>query len=150
VSLPRGPLFYLGSAGLLGATAFDAAAVLGRHIGLPFPGSLELVQASILLASTAALAAATASRRHATARLVLDRVSAPVRRIMLRINAVLTVIFFLLLAAGQIWISSDLWHAHEDTEVLHIPYAPLRLVCIAGILVAALFTARLIARPDEQ
>jgi TRAP-type C4-dicarboxylate transport system permease small subunit len=148
--VPRGPLFYVGSAGLLGATAFDAAAVLGRHIGLPFPGSLELVQASILLASTAALAAATGSRRHAAARLVLDRVSAPVRLIMQRINAVLTVVFFLLLAAGQIWISSDLWHAHEDTEVLHIPVAPLRLVCIAGILVAALLTARLIARPEKQ
>jgi len=150
VNLPRSPLFYIGSAGLLGATGFDAVAVLGRHIGLPFPGSLELVQASIVLASTAALAAATASRRHAAARLVLDRVSAPVRLIMQRINAVLTILFFLVLAAGQIWITSDLWHAQEDTEVLHVPFAPLRLLAIAGVLIAAFFTTRLIAQPDKR
>jgi TRAP-type C4-dicarboxylate transport system permease small subunit len=150
VSTPRGPLFYLGAAGLLGATAFDAAAVLCRHLGLAFPGSLELVQACILLAASAALVAATANRRHAAAKLVLDRVSPPVRSLLQRLNALFTLVFFLLLAAGQVWISSDLWQAHEESEVLHIPIAPLRLICIASVLLAAWFTARRIARADQS
>jgi TRAP-type C4-dicarboxylate transport system permease small subunit len=150
VNLPRGPLFYIGSAGLLCATGFDTAAVIGRHVGLPFPGSLELVQASILLGSSAALAAATASGRHAAARLVLDRVNVALRIALQRLNALFTVIFFLLLAAGQIWISADLWRAHEDSEVLHIPYAPLRIVCISGILLAAMISLRAIGQPGKR
>jgi TRAP-type C4-dicarboxylate transport system permease small subunit len=149
MSLPRGPLFYVGAAGLLGATAFDAAAVLERHLGLPFPGSLELVQACILLASSAALVAATAHRRHAAARLLLDRVAAPIRRWLQRLNALCTLAFFVLLAAGQIWISADLWRAQEDSEVLHIPYAPLRLLAIAAVLLAAWISARLVVRPEK-
>jgi TRAP-type C4-dicarboxylate transport system permease small subunit len=149
VNAARGPLFYLGAAGLLGATAFDAAAVLGRHVGVPFPGSLELVQASILLAASAALVAATLHRRHAAARLVLDRLAPPIRRWLQRLSALLTLAFFVLLAAGQIWIGADLWHAHEDSEVLHIPYAPLRLIGIAAVLLAGWFTARPTARPGK-
>jgi TRAP-type transport system small permease protein len=146
----RGPLFWIGAAALLAVTGVDAAAVLGRHIGLPFTGSLELVQAGILLASTSALVAATAVNRHASARLVLDRVPAGVRRWMQRLNALMSVLFFLLLAAGQLWVTTDLWHAHEDSDVLHLPFAPLRLIGIAGVLLAALITSRRTIRPDES
>jgi TRAP-type C4-dicarboxylate transport system permease small subunit len=146
----RGPLFWIGAAALLAVTGVDAVAVLGRHIGLPFTGSLELVQAGILLASTSALVAATAVNRHACARLVLDRVPAGVRRWMQRLNALMSVLFFLLLAAGQLWVTADLWHAHEDSDVLHIPFAPLRLIGIAGVLLAALIVSRRTIRPDES
>ncbi|HWW20915.1 MAG TPA: TRAP transporter small permease subunit [Steroidobacteraceae bacterium] len=146
----RGPLFWTGAAALLIVTGVDAAAVLGRHIGPPFPGSLELVQAAILLASTAGLVAATAVNRHASARLVLDRVPAVMRGWMLRLNALMSVLFFLLLAAGQLWITSDLWHAHEDSDVLHIPFAPLRVLCVVGVLLAALIVSRRMIRPDQS
>jgi TRAP-type transport system small permease protein len=146
----RGPLFWIGAAALLIVTAVDAAAVLGRHIGLPFLGSLELVQAAILLASTASLVSATAVNRHACARLILDRVPEGVRGWMQRVNALMSLLFFLLLAAGQCWIASDLWHAHEDSDVLHIPFAPLRLICIAGVLMAGLIMSCRMIRPDKS
>ncbi|MBN2320552.1 MAG: hypothetical protein JXR49_15850, partial [Acidobacteria bacterium] len=41
-------LFYLGGIALLFAMAVDTLAVAGRHIGMPLPGSIELVQAAIL------------------------------------------------------------------------------------------------------
>jgi TRAP-type C4-dicarboxylate transport system permease small subunit len=144
----RGPLFWLGAGALLAVTAVDAAAVLGRHIHLPFTGSLELVQAGILLASTAALVCATAVNRHASARLILDRVPPAIQRWMQRVNSFMSMLLFLLLAAGQIWIAHDLWHAREDSEVLHIPFAPLRLVCIVGVLFAAALVSRRIVRPE--
>ena len=142
----RGPLFYIGAAALLGAMAVDATAVLGRHVGLPLLGSLELVQAAILLASSAALVAATLERRHAAARLVLDRVSPFARRVMQRFNAVLTVLFFTILGIGQTWIAADLWREHESSELLHIPYAPLRIVSIVAMLLAAVTVARQLIR----
>ena len=146
----HGPLFYIGAAALLCAMAVDSLAVLGRHIGLPLLGSLELVQAAILLASSAALVCATLERRHAAARLLLDRAGPRAHRFLQRFNGVLTLLFFLLLGAGQIWIAADLWYAHEGSELLHIPFAPLRIASIAAILLAAAVVARQISRHEQS
>jgi TRAP-type C4-dicarboxylate transport system permease small subunit len=144
----RGPLFYVGASALLLAMAVDAVAVAGRHLGFPLLGSLELVQAAILLASSSALVSATLAGRHASARFLLDRFGARARLLMQRINLLLTLLFLLILAIGQIWIARDLWHGHEDSELLHIPYAPLRIASICAVLLAALVLARqLLARP---
>jgi TRAP-type C4-dicarboxylate transport system permease small subunit len=138
----RGPLFYIGACALLLAMVVDAIAVVGRHIGVPLLGSLELVQAAILVASSAALVSATLAGRHASARFLIDRVSPRVRAVMQRSNGVLTLVFFLALAVGQIWIAADLWHGHEDSELLHIPYAPLRVTSIVAVVLAALIVLK--------
>jgi hypothetical protein len=39
-------LFYAGSAGLLTVMLVESAAVIGRHIGVPLLGALEIVQAA--------------------------------------------------------------------------------------------------------
>ena len=138
----RGPLFYIGACALLLAMAVDAIAVIGRHIGVPLLGSLELVQAAILVASSSALVSATLAGRHASARFLIDRVSPRVRAVMQRSNGILTFVFFLALAVGQIWIAADLWHGHEDSELLHIPYAPLRVTSIVAAVLAALIVLK--------
>lgn len=145
----RGPLFYIGASALLFAMAVDAIAVAGRHLGFPLLGSLELVQAAILLASSAALVAATLANRHASARFLLDRIGARARSILLRFNAALTLLFFSMLAIGQIWIAADLWRGHEDSELLHIPYAPLRLATVAAALLGALVMLRRLLRRSK-
>jgi TRAP-type transport system small permease protein len=146
----RGPLFYVGAAALLLAMAVDAVAVLGRHIGLPLLGSLELVQASIVVAASTAIVFATLANRHAAARFLLDR-SGPRMRILLQQFArVLMLLFFLVLATGQTWITHDLWNGHEDSELLHIPFAPLRLVSILAVLAAAGITARRLLRRSRS
>ena len=143
----RGALFYLGAAALLFAMAVDAVAVVGRHLGFPVLGSLELVQAAILLAASSALVSATLANRHASARFLLDRIAPGARAVIQRFNCALTLLFFIALAIGQIWIAGDLWNAHEDSELLHIPYAPLRIASIAAVVLAALIVARrLLAR----
>ncbi len=133
---------WIGGAALLIAMATDALAVLGRHIGRPLLGSLELVQAAILVAASTALVAATLAGKHASARLLLDRLRPAALARMERINAVLTLLFFAALAAAQIWIASDLWGSHEESELLHLPYAPLRLVAIAAALLGLAISAR--------
>jgi hypothetical protein len=57
---------------------------------------------------------------------------------MQRIHSALCAIFFLALAAGSIWIAIDLRGSYEQSELLQIPYAPLRLISIASVLAVAL------------
>jgi TRAP-type C4-dicarboxylate transport system permease small subunit len=145
----RGPtawLFYLGAAALLFAMCADAIAVLGRHVGLPLLGSIELVQAGMLVASSAAIVAATLAEKHAVVHLLIDRLSPEAQAQMRGIHAGLCVIFFILLAAGSIWIACDLRGSHEESEILKIPYAPLRMISIAAVLAVALIYLRRIAR----
>jgi TRAP-type C4-dicarboxylate transport system permease small subunit len=132
--MTRGPLFYIGSAALLAAMAVDAAAVICRHLGLSILGSIEIVQAAMLLASSAALVAASLARKHAAVHLAIDRVGPRTRIWLERISAFLSAVFFFALGAGSIWIAFDLRHGHEASEVLRIPYAPLRIVSIAAVL----------------
>ena len=127
-------LFYLGSIALLFAMAVEAVAVLGRHIGIPLPGSIELVQAAILVASSAAMLSATLADKHARVRLVADRLKGGPLVVLMRVQAVFSILFFCALAAGSIWIFMDLWGGSEESEVLHIPFAPLRIVCIVSVL----------------
>jgi len=127
-------LFYLGGIALLLAMAVDTLAVLGRHIGIPFPGSIELVQAAILVASSAAILSATLANKHARVHLLMDRMKGRPLAVLKRIQTVFSVLFFCALAAGSIWIFADLWGGFEESEVLHIPFAPLRIVSIVSVL----------------
>src|ERR1700722_16046 len=130
----RAALFYIGGAGLMIAIGADALAVIGRHIRIPLLGSIELMQAAILLTSSAAIVLATVAKRHAVVHLLFDRLSVTSRNAMERLHAFLSALFFASLAVGSIWIAYDLRNGHEQSELLHIPYAPLRLVSIAALL----------------
>jgi TRAP-type transport system small permease protein len=133
----RGPLIYLGGAALLATVVVIATAVVARHLGRTLTGSLELAQATILIASSCSLVAATLAQRHATVHLLVDRVGSRAQALLTWMGHLLGAIFFLLLAAGEIWIASDMWSGHEESELLHIPYAPLRILSIAAVLGAA-------------
>ena len=127
-------LFYLGAAALLFAMAVETIAVLGRHIGVPLWGSIELVQAGILVASSTAILSATLANKHARVRILTDRVTGSFRMWLERIQALFCALFFCALTVGSIWIFLDLRGGYEESELLHIPYTPLRIVCILSIL----------------
>ena len=137
-SMAENWLFYVGAAALLFAVAVDAIAVIGRHIGKPLLGSIELMQAAILIAACAAIISATMVDKHAVVHLLIDRLSPRARRVMDRVHAALCALFFAALAAGSIWIALDLRGGNEESELLRIPYAPLRVVSIIAVLAVAL------------
>lgn len=149
---PRGVekwLFRAGAAALLAAVAVDALAVLGRHLGIPLLGSIELVQAAMLTASSAALVSATLAGKQAVVHLLIDRLRPDIRAVSLRINAALCAIFFAALAAGSIWVAYDLRDGYEESELLRIPYAPLRIISILAVGAAAsIYAARIGRRRD--
>ena len=126
----KGPLatiaYTLGGIGLLGATAADSLAVAGRHTGVHLLGSIELVMLLATLPDT-----------PASGHLVTDRLSRPAAARLARVAAALSALTFLALAAGSIWLASDLWRGFEQTELLHIPLRWLRVLWIAFALVIA-------------
>jgi TRAP-type C4-dicarboxylate transport system permease small subunit len=126
----------IGGAGLLLAMLTDTVAMLGRHLRLPLVGSIEIVQCAVLIAASAALVLATLNRSHARVHLLLDRLSPPALQRAARLHALAGGLFVLAVLSGSVWIAVDLWHGHEESELLRIPYRPLRLVVI--LMLAAL------------
>jgi len=53
------------------------------------------------------------------------------------------------LATGSIWIAHDLRGGHEESELLHIPYAPLRVISIVSVAAVALIYAARVAKRRE-
>ncbi len=143
-------LIVLGASALLLATAADAIDVLARHIGWRLLGAIEVVRAAILIASSVAIVAATIARKHATVRLVVDRLSPKIRELLRPFHTIVAAAYFFALAVGCSWIAFDLRHGYEQSELLHIPYMPLRLFSIATLLLTGgLFLRRVNARRDE-
>jgi TRAP-type C4-dicarboxylate transport system permease small subunit len=153
MSAPRsrlhGALVVIGGGALLVAMAVDGLAVIGRHVGLPLLGSIEAVQAAVLIAGAVALLVATLARRHARVHLLSDRLPKPVERALRRAGFLLGALLFLALAAASLWIASELWPGFEESEWLHIPYAPLRVFTVVFALAVAIAFLRAAVRGDE-
>lgn len=143
---PHSPLqravFALGVFALASAMATDAIAVAGRHLGVALLGSIEVMQALIVLLATSAMLITTLVDGHARVRIVLEKVSQSAVLRLERLSDIASAAAFLWLALGSIWLASDLWNGAEVTEILNLPLRWLRVVWIGGCLViAALFLA---------
>jgi TRAP-type C4-dicarboxylate transport system permease small subunit len=129
-------LIIIGGFALLGAMLVELLAVIGRHTGIPLPGSIELVQVLVAVSGSAALVVATINRSHAKVRLLKERLG----RAGDIFGTLLSALFFMLLCIASAWIAIELWSGFEESEIWHVPYRPLRiLVCIATLAVAGLF-----------
>jgi TRAP-type transport system small permease protein len=141
--------YWIGSAGLLIATAADALAVLGRHTGVALLGSIEIIQVSVVLIASSAMVAATIVGAHASVHILTERLAKPNADRLARIASWLSALIFLLLAAGSIWVASDLWSGFEQTELLGIPLRWFRAAWIvAALLIVALFVRQAVRRPQ--
>ncbi len=137
MSLPLKITIWLGGIALLAATAIDTLAVIGRHVGLPLTGSIELMQAAVLVSGGLGLVVATATQAHARVRLLVDRLSPAGRAVADKFADLLSLLFFSALLIGSVWLSADLWNAHEVSEILGVPWRLLRLFANACLLIAA-------------
>jgi TRAP-type C4-dicarboxylate transport system permease small subunit len=118
--------------------------------GVPLLGSIELVQAAVLVSASTSIVLATMAGRHAMVHLLLDRVGPRARAWLQRVNYGGAVLFFGALAAGSIWIVSELWSGQEETELLRIGYRPLRMLAIGAVLGTALLFLRLAFRERRR
>lgn len=134
------PLRWLTIAGgcaLLAAMAGDALGVIGRQTGFPLIGAIEIVQAAILVSGCAGLLVASLTRMHATVHLLVERLPEGLRDGTERITRAISALFFVALLAGSVWLAIEAWPGHEASEVLGIPYAPLRIIACATVAAVA-------------
>jgi TRAP-type C4-dicarboxylate transport system permease small subunit len=132
----RGVLFFVGSAGLIAVMVIEVIAVIGRHVRVPLLGALEMAQAAIVPAACASMVIASLTGAHAAVHLVTERMPEHVRGVMARASAVLAGVFFTSLAIGSCWLTFEFWSSFEETDVLHIPFRPLRVlvtICAAAL-----------------
>jgi TRAP-type C4-dicarboxylate transport system permease small subunit len=134
--------YLIGSAGLLFATATDALAVAGRHLGFRLLGSIELVQVSVVLIAASAMVAATIVGAHASVHIVTERLPAAANARLVRAAALLSAATFAIFALGSAWVASDLWSGFEQTELLGLPLRWFRALWIAAAALIALLFLR--------
>lgn len=144
-SLLRTALVWIAGGALLVAMVVDTLAMFGRALQFPLIGSIEIVQAVVLIAASGALIITTLERAHARVSLVLNRLPSRWRNRLEILHSVAAALFFAALLAGSLWIAWDLWSGHEESEILLIPYRPLRIavvLALAALLVLALLRLR--------
>jgi TRAP-type C4-dicarboxylate transport system permease small subunit len=140
----------VGGLALFLAMATDAAAVIGRHVGLPLRGSIELVQAFVLVSGSLAMVLATVAGEHARVHLLVDRVPPRVQALLRRGGLLCGAVFFAALFVACFLIARDVWSGQEESELLHVPYRPLRILSVLATLgVAALFLRQAFSRRDS-
>jgi TRAP-type C4-dicarboxylate transport system permease small subunit len=150
-TLVRGPLFYVGAGALLIVMAVETVAVIGRHIGWPLLGAIEIIQAAILIAACAAAVSATLNQAHATVHLLTDRLPQIVKQWLLRFDSLLSALFFAGLTVATVWLAMDFWNAYEESELLHISFRPLRAVtALATAAIAIVFLYRAVRKSGDK
>jgi len=133
-------LVVLGGGALLAAMTIDTLAVIGRHTGIPLLGSIELVQVLVGVAGAVSIVVATLHDSHAVVRILTSRLGPGSTLLLRHFNMAVSALLFVALAAGSLWIGSELWQSQEESELWRVPYKPLRvLISIAMVVTAALF-----------
>lgn len=148
---PRGGvLFYAGAAGLLLVMVIETIAVIGRHVRIPLLGALELAQAAIVPAACASMVIASLAGTHAVVHLVTERVPPNARLTLDRLSSALAALFFGGLAFAASWLTFDFWGSFEESDVLHIPFRPLRVVvAISAAALSLIFLNRTFRRGER-
>jgi TRAP-type C4-dicarboxylate transport system permease small subunit len=150
MTMGRNPIVWLGGAAMIVATATDTLAVIGRNLGAPVLGSIEIVQAAVLVSGTAALVLATLSDEHAKVKLITSRLGAGAGTVSRVFAALAATAVFAALAAGSIWIAADLWYGSERSELLGISWRALRLVANSGLVACAVLSLIAALRRKER
>jgi len=147
----RGVLFYVGAAGLLMVMVIEVVSVVGRHARIPLVGALEMAQAAIVPAACASMILASLAGTHAVVHLITERLPSRIRAWMSRFSALLAGLFFAGLCIGAVWLTSEFWNSFEESDLLHIPFRPLRvLVALSAGALSLIFFHRGVRPGDHE
>jgi len=121
---------FLGACALLGTMLLIAISVLGRHLNIPVPGSVEIVEMLILVVAATGILFATTEKSHASAKIFIDRLSPKAKQITEKFGIVLGICICAVICLSNCWLLIDVWHAHEASHLLGLPIVPFRLFFI--------------------
>lgn len=146
----RSALVWIGGGALLVAMLVDTLAMLGRQFDVPLLGAIEIVQAVVLIGAAGSLLAAALAGAHARVHLLLQRLPPEPRHWFNRVHAVAAALLWAALLAGSLWITIDLWHGHEHSELVGIPYRPLRVILLFVLVVLLVHSLRQALRGEKR
>ena len=138
MSVLRRVCLITGGLAMFMAVLLDFGSVVARHVGLRAVGSLEISQFCITALISSAVVLATLEGAHASVHLLVTRVGPQVKVLLERLSEVLTFVAFAGLAAGDIWVASELLPLDERSDLLHLPFAPARLLWSTCLAVCAI------------
>lgn len=146
----RTALVWIGGGALLVAMLVDTLAMLGRQFDRPLLGAIEIVQAAVLIGAAGSLLAAALEHAHARVHLLLQRLRPAGREGLGRVHALAAALLWAALLAGSLWITIDLWHGHEHSELVGIPYRPLRVIVVLVLLLLLVHSLRQLLRGGRR
>jgi TRAP-type transport system small permease protein len=143
-------LVWIAGGALLVAMLVDTLAMLGRQVRWPLLGAIEIVQAAVLIGACGALLVAARERAHARVHLLLERVGLRTHALLTRLHDIAAAVFYIALLAGSAWIALDLWQGQEESELLRLPYRPLRIITVLTLATLSLMALRSALRRGTQ
>lgn len=114
------------------------ANIIGRKIGLPISGSVELIGLFSALVISASLALTQSSGGHIAVNILTEHFSIKIQKILAIINAILCSVFFIILAKSLTQLALRYLQKGEITETLHLPIYPFVAFSALGVAALAL------------
>ena len=127
-----------GASALIGTNVIVVLSVIGRHIAIPLPGSVEIVEMLIVVVASTSILYATVIYSHASAKLLIDRVGGFTKQLVESAGLVLGATFCLALTIGNGWLLYDYWSQYEVSPLLSIPIKPFRILVVLCLCLATL------------
>lgn len=132
--------FGLGTCGLSLAALTDFVGVVGRHLGHPIGGTIEVFRVCSAVVVSAAIVLATISGTHASVHVLVQRMSAIWQDRSRRAGSVIAAAMFAAICVASVWLLVLTARGREETFLLNIPLWPFRVVwCVASAWVAGWF-----------
>lgn len=119
----------------------DSIAVMGRHLGLPLIGSIEIFRMLGALAACAAIVLATLANSHAHVHFLTDRLPKVWQRGLEMFGYLVSAVFAASLAVGSAWLFLEKLPGNEESEVIRLPYPPFRLIAVLTVVIVAVVFA---------
>lgn len=131
-------LIWLGGGALLLVTLVEAISVFGALISRSFLGSLEIVEALVLISGVVAILLMSMAGGHARVHLLLERLPPRPQFVLNLLALILSILFIVGCVFGSVLGWMAMRGSFEQSEVLHIAHAPLRLFLIGSLVLITL------------
>lgn len=131
----------IGGSFLVLMVLITTANIIGRKLGYPIKGTVELVGLFSALVISASLALTQSQGGHIAVNIITEHFPARIQKVLGIVNALICSLFFIILAKALFDLAQTLWQKGEITETLHLALYPFVFFCALGVLVLALSLA---------
>jgi TRAP-type C4-dicarboxylate transport system permease small subunit len=119
---------------LVAITLLVAAMVVGRAIHISMPGTFDLVGVTAIVVVSFTIVFGQLSDSHLRADIAVERITGKLRYAIEIFSACSSIFYWaviLVASALQMWTK---WRAGETTDILDVPIAPFRVVCVFSLV----------------